>query len=90
MPVTVEIPTILRTLTDDQRAVEVSGSDVAGVLAAVNGQYSGFAERVIEDGQLRKFINVYLNDEDVRFLAGLATDVADGDVVTILPAVAGG
>ena len=90
MPVTVEIPTILRTLTDDRRAVEVSGSDVAEVLAAVDGRYSGFAERVIEDGQLRKFINVYLNDEDVRFLTGLATDVADGDVVTILPAVAGG
>ena len=90
MPVTVEIPTILRTLTDDQRTVEVGGGDLAAVLADVDGRYNGFAERVVEDGQLRKFINVYLNDEDVRFLDGLATGVDDGDVVTILPAVAGG
>lgn len=90
MPVTVEIPTILRTLTDDQRTVEVSGSDLATVLADLDRRHSGFAERVIEDGQLRKFINVYLNDEDVRFLDGLATGVDDGDVITILPAVAGG
>ena len=90
MPVTVEIPTVLRTLTDEQRTVEGHGGDVAAVLADVDGRYNGFMERVIEDGQLRKFINIYVNDEDVRFLDGLATAVDDGDVLTILPAVAGG
>lgn len=88
--ISVEIPTILRTYTGGQRSVTAEGSTLAAVIANLDTSYPGIAERLIEADSLRRFVNVYLNDEDVRFLDGLAAEVADGDTVTILPAVAGG
>ncbi len=90
MAVEVRIPTILRTYTGGQKAVEGSGATLADLIRDLDSRHPGIAERLLEDGRLRRFVNVYLNDEDVRFLDGLGTPVADGDDVTILPAVAGG
>lgn len=90
MAIEVEIPTILRTYTDGAKSVQCSGGTLGALVSELDTQYPGLAQRLTEDGAIRRFVNVYLNDEDVRFLDGLATELADGDVVTILPAVAGG
>ena len=90
MPVTVEIPTVLRGLTDGERTVTAAGADLAAAISDVDTRHSGFADRLLDAGELRRFINIYVNDEDVRFLDGLKTTLADGDGVTVLPAVAGG
>ncbi|MFB7663743.1 MoaD/ThiS family protein [Kitasatospora sp. NPDC056138] len=91
MAIEVRIPTILRTYTDGDKAVEGSGSNLGELFADLDTRHPGIAGRLLEEtGELRRFVNVYLNDEDVRFLAGVATELADGDSVTILPAVAGG
>lgn len=90
MPVTVRIPTIMRTHTGGQKSVTAEGATLADLLADLDSRHSGLAGRVVDDGQLRRFVNVYVNDEDVRFTGGLGTPVSDGDDVTILPAVAGG
>ncbi|MDP3972142.1 MAG: MoaD/ThiS family protein [Candidatus Nanopelagicales bacterium] len=90
MSIKVEVPTILRSLTDGAKAVEGEGTDLAGLFVDLDARYPGIRDRLVEDGALRRFVNVYLNDEDVRFLASLATPLTAGDVVTILPAVAGG
>jgi molybdopterin converting factor small subunit len=94
MAIDVSIPTILRTYTDGAKAVSVDAQGAAstldGVFAVLDEQHPGLRGRLVEDGKLRRFVNVYLNDEDVRFLGGLETPVADGDSVTVLPAVAGG
>ena len=90
MAVTVKIPTQLRAATGGQSEVEVSGSTVGEVLDAVFDAHSDLRARITQDGDLRRFVNVYVNDEDVRFLGSLDAKVADGDNVTILPAVAGG
>ena len=90
MSVSVRIPTILRTYTDGAKSVTASGDTLGALIDDLNASYPGIAERLVDDAGLRRFVNVYLNDEDVRFLGGLDTTVADGDAVTILPAVAGG
>jgi sulfur-carrier protein len=90
MPVEVRIPTLLRPHTGGARAVEGSGSTLRELLDDLESRHAGLSGRVVEDGRLRRFVNVYVNDEDVRFTGGLDTPVADGDSVTILPAVAGG
>jgi molybdopterin converting factor small subunit len=90
MAVEVRIPTILRTYTDGAKAVEGAGATIEELFSDLDARHPGIGGRLVENGQLRRFVNVYLNDEDVRFLGGLATPVADGDDVTILPAVAGG
>ncbi len=93
MAIEVRIPTILRTYTDGAKAVEGNGDTIAELFADLESRYGGIQERLIDKGngdQLRRFVNVYLNDEDVRFLDGISTKLADGDSVTILPAVAGG
>ncbi|MFJ4715694.1 MoaD/ThiS family protein [Streptomyces sp. NPDC088785] len=90
MAIEVRIPTILRTYTDGAKAVEASGDTLAQLFADLDARHAGIADRIVDNGQLRRFVNVYLNDEDVRFLDGIDTKVADGDNVTILPAVAGG
>jgi sulfur-carrier protein len=90
MPIEVRIPTILRTYTDGAKQVEGTGSTLDELLADLEQRYGGLRDRLIDGGGLRRFVNVYLNDEDVRFLAGLQTQVKDGDTVTVLPAVAGG
>ncbi len=90
MAVEVRIPTILRTYTGGEKVVSSEGTSLQDVVTNLDANYPGIAERLIDEAGLRRFVNVYLNDEDVRFLDGLATEVSDGDSVTILPAVAGG
>ena len=90
MAVEVRVPTILRDYTSGERVVLASGASVATVIDDLDVNYPGIAERLLDDSGLRRFVNVYLNDEDVRFLDGLDTVVADKDSITILPAVAGG
>jgi molybdopterin converting factor small subunit len=90
MAIEVRIPTILRSYTGGQKAVEGSGATLEELFADLDGRFEGLRERLIDDAGLRRFVNVYLNDEDVRFLGGLSAPVSDGDTVTVLPAVAGG
>ena len=90
MAVTVKIPTQLRAATDGQSEVEVSGSTVGEALDAVFDTHGDLRERITQDGTLRRFVNVYVSGEDIRFQQGLETGINDGDEVTILPAVAGG
>ena len=90
MPVSVKIPTQLRAATDGESTAEVEGGTVGEVLDSLYQRYGELRSRIAEDGGLRRFVNVYVGGEDIRFLDGLNTPVADGDEVTILPAVAGG
>ncbi|MBB5935203.1 MoaD/ThiS family protein [Streptomyces zagrosensis] len=90
MAIEVRIPTILRTYTADQKKVEGSGDTIEALFADLETRHPGILDRLVDGGELRRFINVYLNDEDVRFLGGIKTSLTDGDSVTILPAVAGG
>jgi sulfur-carrier protein len=91
MAVEVRIPTILRSYTGGEKAVKGSGDTLAALLDDLESRHSGLRERLVtQDGGLHRFVNVYVNDEDVRFLGGLETTLADGDSVTVLPAVAGG
>jgi molybdopterin converting factor small subunit len=90
MSVTVKIPTQLRAATAGESDVEVQGSTVGEALDAVYSQHDGLRDRITQDGELRRFVNVYVSGEDIRFQDGLDTPVADGAEVTILPAVAGG
>jgi molybdopterin converting factor small subunit len=89
--VSVRVPTQLRTLTNGAGEVTVEGSSVGEVLKALDASFPGFAGRLFDDaGKLRRFVNVFLADEDVRFLQGLDTPVPDGQTLSIVPAVAGG
>lgn len=93
MNVTVSIPTILRPHTGGQKSVSASGDTLGAVISDLEANYSGISERLMDPsspGKLHRFVNIYVNDEDVRFSGGLATAIADGDSVTIVPAVAGG
>jgi molybdopterin synthase sulfur carrier subunit len=91
MPVTVRVPGPLRRLTGGKAEVEVEGSTVSEALADLDRRYPGFRERLYDgSGQLRQFINIYLNDSDIRFGQGLDTPVGDHDDLSIVPAVAGG
>ena len=90
MSVTVKIPAQLRAATGGDGELEVEGTTVGEALDAVFDQHDGLRERITQDGDLRRFVNVYVGGEDIRFLEGLETSVEDGDEVTILPAVAGG
>jgi len=90
MAIEVRIPTILRSYTGGAKSVEGSGDTLASLIADLEERYGGLQERLVDDSGLRRFVNVYLNDEDVRFLGGLEAPVKDGDTVTVLPAVAGG
>ena len=90
MAIEVRIPTILRTYTGGAKLVEGSGSTLGELIADLDSQHGGLGDRLVDGGSLRRFVNVYLNDEDVRFLGGLETPIKDGDTVTVLPAVAGG
>jgi sulfur-carrier protein len=90
MSVTVKIPTQLRAATGGESEVEVEGSNVGEALDAVFAAYGDLRERITQDGTLRRFVNVYVSGEDIRFQQGLETQVKPGDEVTILPAVAGG
>ncbi len=90
MAIEVRIPTILRTYTGGAKAVDGSGATLDELLDNLDKAHGGLRERLVDGEKLRLFVNVYLNDEDVRFLGGLETPVKDGDTVTVLPAVAGG
>ena len=94
MAIEVRIPTILRTYTDGAKAVEASGSTLTALIDDLDGNHPGIKDRLVEtkDGSvdLRRFVNVYINDEDVRFIGGLDAELSDGDQVVVLPAVAGG
>ena len=90
MAIEVRVPTILRQYTDGAKVVEGKGATLAAVIDDIDARHPGLRDRLVEDDGLRRFVNVYLNDEDVRFLDGLGTEVGDGDSITVLPAVAGG
>lgn len=90
MAVQVSIPTILRSYTDGAKSVEGAGQTLKELIVDLDSRHPGLSDRLLDDGQLRRFVNVYRNDEDVRFLGGLDTELSDGDNVTVLPAVAGG
>jgi len=90
MAIEVRIPTILRTYTDGERAVESSGASVAEIIENLESAHTGIKERILDGDAVRRFVNIYVNDEDIRFTGGLETATSDGDTVVILPAVAGG
>jgi molybdopterin synthase sulfur carrier subunit len=91
MAVTVRIPTTLRPLSGGASTVEVDAGALSDVLKALDAAHPGFADRLLDDdGNLRRFVNVFVDDDDVRYLDGLATNVPDGQTVSIIPAVAGG
>ena len=86
----VRIPTILRPYTNSEKVVTAEANNLGELITALNVKYARLGERLLENNELRRFINIYVNDEDVRFLGGLDAQIKDGDSVTILPAVAGG
>jgi molybdopterin synthase sulfur carrier subunit len=90
MAIEVRIPTILRNYTDGAKVVEGGGATLDELFADLEARHPGLRDRLVDEKGLRRFVNVYLNDEDVRFLGGLDTKISDGDTVTVLPAVAGG
>jgi MoaD family protein len=90
MAIEVRIPTILRTYTGGEKAVNGEGASLSALIDDLESNHPGLKERLIEDGDLRRFVNVYVNDEDVRFIGGLEAELSDGDQVVVLPAVAGG
>ena len=90
MSVRVHIPTPMREHTEGKTVVEVAGTTVQTVLDDLGTRYPGINKRIFENGKVRRFVNLYLNDEDIRYLENLATPVKDGDELQIIPAVAGG
>jgi molybdopterin synthase sulfur carrier subunit len=91
MAINVRVPTALRTLTDNKEIVTAEGSTVAQIIEDLQRQFPSIKERICDDkGELRRFVNVYLNNEDIRFMEGSATTVSEGDELSIVPAIAGG
>ena len=91
MPVQVRIPTPLRKLTHDEEVVETSAENIGDAITDLESRYPGLQERLLDDdGQVRRFVNVYVNEEDIRFLQEKETPLKDGDEVSIIPAIAGG
>ncbi|MDH2414004.1 MoaD/ThiS family protein [Nocardioides sp. CER19] len=90
MAIEVRIPTILRTYTAGEKSVSGAGGTLAALIDDLEANHAGIKDRLIDNGDLRRFVNVYVNDEDVRFLGGLEAELKDGDQVVVLPAVAGG
>ncbi len=90
MAIEVSVPTILRQYTGGEKTVAGKGGTLAELLSDLDARHPGLAGRIVDDSGLKRFVNVYVNDEDVRFLGGLETPLTDGDSVTVLPAVAGG
>ena len=88
---TVRLPSVLRSQADGQRAVEVEGATIGAAVQALVGRHAGLAEQLLTpEGELHRFVNVYLNGQDVRYLAGLETPVGEQDEIRLLPAIAGG
>ena len=89
--VKIRIPTPLRPLTGGKSEVETMASDIQSMIESLNGQFPGLKDRVCDDkGEIRRFVNIYLNEEDIRFLQGKDTPLKDGDEISIVPAIAGG
>ena len=88
---TVNVTSVIEKLVGGQRSFESVGDSVKRLIENINGAYPGFSDQILEeDGELRRFVNIYLNDEDIRYLDGLDTELTDDDTVSILPALAGG
>ena len=91
MPVKIRIPTALQKLTQNEGEVEVQGDNVNEIIDGMDQRFPGFKGRMYdESGEIRRFINIYVNDEDIRYLEAIETPVTDGDTISIIPAVAGG
>ncbi|HTS19072.1 MAG TPA: ubiquitin-like small modifier protein 1 [Verrucomicrobiae bacterium] len=91
MAVNIRIPTPLRKLTKDKETVQAAGETIQDIIDSLEKQYPGLKERICDErGELRRFVNVYLNDEDIRFAQGKSTPVKDGDEISVIPAIAGG
>jgi len=91
MPVTVRIPTPLRKLTNDEELVTVEAATIGDAIGELQTKYPGIKERLVDDsGEVRRFVNIYVNEEDIRFLQNKETPIKDGDEVSIIPAIAGG
>ena len=91
MPTKVRIPTPLRKLTNDEEVVEVSAATIGDAITELQGRYPGIKERLLDEtGAVRRFVNVYVNEEDIRFLQNQETKLQDGDEISIIPAIAGG
>ena len=90
MVVEVRVPSMLQKFTEGEKVVEVACGTVGEMLSTLEETYPGIGEQLLEDGQLRRFVNLFLNDEDVRFMQEMETPLQDGDVIAILPALAGG
>ncbi|WP_436699943.1 MoaD family protein [Nocardioides sp. BYT-33-1] len=90
MAIEVRIPTILRTYTGGEKAVNADGATLSALIDSLEANHPGIKDRLIEGEDLRRFVNIYINDEDVRFIGSLEAELSDGDQVVILPAVAGG
>ena len=88
--ITVRIPTPLRSLTGGEEQVQISGDTLRDVIASLEGKYPGIKDRLLDDKGVRRFVNIYVGDEDVRFLDGLDTKLKAGDEISIVPAIAGG
>ena len=90
MPVEVRVPSMLQKFTAGERLVQLESASVAELLGSLERSYPGIGGQLMDQGELRRFVNIYLNDEDIRFLDGMQTALNDGDVLAILPALAGG
>jgi molybdopterin synthase sulfur carrier subunit len=91
MPTSIRIPTPLRKLTNDQDVVQAEGANIDEIITSLEARYPGLKERICdESGNIRRFVNVFINDEDIRFLDEKATAVKEGDEISIVPAIAGG
>ncbi len=91
MAITVRIPTALRRLTQGQGEIQIEASSIGELIEKLEEEFPGIKERLVEpNGEIRKFVNFFVNDEDIRFLNGKNTELKDGDVVSIIPAIAGG
>ena len=90
MPVEVRVPSMLQKFTAGERLVQLESASVAEMLSSLERSYPGIGGQLMDQGELRRFVNIYLNDEDIRFLDGMETALNDGDVLAILPALAGG
>mgnify|MGYP002633025291 FL=1 len=91
MPVSVRIPTPLRKLTNDEELVTVEAATIGDAISELQTKYPGIKERLVDDnGEVRRFVNIYVNEEDIRFLENKETLIKDGDEVSIIPAIAGG
>ena len=90
MAVEVRVPSMLQKFTDGEKKVQLESANIGDLLTTLETSYPGIGDQLMENGQLRRFVNIYLNDEDIRFLDGMDTSLSDGDVLAILPALAGG